>query len=215
MTEREPQDKDVTSTPTSVLVHWTCTGDAEAREELFERYSARVLQMVRMRLGGKLRERVESVDIVQDVMADAFGRLGDFEMREESSLLNWLARMVQSSICNQANYLHAAKRDVDAEVTADARAGADDDRPAMPLFGKLPTPSMEVGRSEEVEIIRESIASLPERYREAILLRDYAGAKWQDVAEEIGVESADAARLLHSRGVSKLAEVLRRAGLGE
>jgi RNA polymerase sigma-70 factor (ECF subfamily) len=211
MHESEKSHPSLTLTPTRELVELSRAGRAEAREELFERYSARVLHMVRMRLGAKLRERLESVDIVQNVMAEAFGRLGDFEMREESSLVNWLARMVQSNICNQANYFQAAKRDVNAEVAADAREP--EGGPSTPLYGKLPTPSLEVGRTEEVELIREAIASLPERYREAILLRDYAGARWQDVADEIGVDSADAARLLHSRAVSKLGEVLRGSGL--
>jgi len=143
-------------------------------------------------------------------MADAFGRLDRFEMRDNSSLINWLARMVQSSICNQANYFRAEKRNLESEVAADARC---DDGPALALPCLLPTPSFEVGRNEEVEFIREAIASLPEGYREAILLRDYAGAKWQDVADEICVDTPDAARLLHSRAVSKLGEILRSLGL--
>jgi RNA polymerase sigma-70 factor (ECF subfamily) len=198
-------------TPTIDLVRWTQEGRDDAREQLFERYGSRVLGVVRMRLGAKLRGKLDSMDIVQDTMADAFGRLDGFDMRDDSSLMCWLARIVENKICNRATYHGAAKRDAGDETPIDPSPG--DSCAGFDLAGSLPTPSVEVGRAEEVDKVREAIAELPERYREAILLRDYTGAQWKDIAIELEVDNADAARMIYSRALSKLGEKLRAAGL--
>jgi len=186
-------------------------GVETAREELFSRYGSRVLCVVRMRLGAKLRNRLDSMDIAQEAMVDALGRLDNFSMRDESSLMRWLAVIVENKIRNQAAFHGAAMRDVGAEVSLEAPD--DDSGPAFDVTGGLATPSVEVGRAEEIDRVREAIASLPERYRETILLRDYTGASWKGVAEELGIGNADAARAIHSRALSKLGEKLRLSGL--
>ena len=43
-------------------------------------------------------------------------------------------------------------------------------------------PVTSVSAREEAEIVEECIAELPEEYREIIVLRDYVGYGWEDVA---------------------------------
>ena len=52
-----------------------------------------------------------------------------------------------------------------------------------------------------------------EQYRELILLRNYAGASWESVAEETNRPSAAAARMMHARAVVELGKLLREAGV--
>ena len=54
---------------------------------------------------------------------------------------------------------------------------------------------------------------LPEEYRELILLRNYAGASWESVAEETGRPSAAAARMMHARALVELGKLVRAAGV--
>jgi len=170
-----------------------------------------VLQIVRMRLGNKLRERVDSMDITQLVLEDAFKQIDRLEMHDDSSLLRWMAKMIENRIRNEAKFHVAAKRDAAREVQLDApRSGS---MGHIDVMGALPTPSVEVGRAEQVHEVQSAIAELPDRYREAVLLRDYTGAEWKDVAAEIDVATPDAARMLYSRALAKLGEILRQRGI--
>ena len=45
------------------------------------------------------------------------------------------------------------------------------------------------------------------------LLRDYAGADWRTVADECGAPTANAARMMHARALTRLGALLRARGL--
>jgi len=53
-------------------------GDTDALNRLFERYYGRVQRIVRLRLGSRLREKVESGDILQETFIAAVRSLEDF-----------------------------------------------------------------------------------------------------------------------------------------
>jgi len=197
---------------TADLVRRAQGGDDDAREELFGRYAVRVLEIARMRLGKKLRLSVESTDIRQGAVAEALRRLSDFEMRDDSSLIRWLAKLVESEIRAKASYYRALKRSAVPTVPMES-ADSGGERRTIPLPSPLPTPSVEIGRAETADAVRDCIEELPERYREVILLRDYAGCSWEAVAEDTGTPSANSARMVHSRALAKLGRLLRERGI--
>lgn len=182
-------------------------GDRDALERLFERYSDRVLGIVRIRMGARLRRHLDSRDIVQESLEEAFLAFDRFEIREDARFLQWLATIVEHRIANKAHYYEAQKRDEGRNVPLTA--------------GKLEpartrsqaSPSSEIAQQEEQQLVVECIASLPERYRELITLRDYVGASWQDVAEATGHPSSEAARMTHARARRALGTLLRERGL--
>lgn len=56
---------------TQLLIGQIQQGDRAALEELCRRYQQRVLAAVRVRLGAELRRKIESWDLVQEVMIEA------------------------------------------------------------------------------------------------------------------------------------------------
>lgn len=195
--------------PTAELVTLAQKGERDAAEELFSRYAGRVLEISRMRLGPRLRAELESADIGQQALADAFRRLEGFEMRDESSLLRWLARFVENAVHASLRYHGAARRDQAGSVPLSGGEGSRE----LTISSALPTPSVEIGRAEAAEAVREAVAELPERYREVVLLREYAGSPWEEVGRELGGLSPGAARMLHSRALAKLGAALREKGI--
>src|SRR5262245_59971238 len=97
-------------TPTIELVRRAQAGERAAGEELFVRYRERVLVIARVRLGAKLRGTLESNDILQEALLEAVRGLERFQMDDESSLIRWLARLVEHRITARASYQTAAKR---------------------------------------------------------------------------------------------------------
>ena len=186
-------------------------GDQAALNRLCERYYERVRRIVRLRLGPRLRERVDSGDILQETFLAAVRSLESFEMREEASLIHWLSRLAERQIIAAADYHGAKKRDQSRETTltgpvhdtatVTVRIGLEDERGARPLDL--------VADAEEQKKVEQCLDRLPEEYRELILLRNYAGASWESVAEETGRPSAAAARMMHARAIVELGKLVR------
>lgn len=181
-------------------------GERSALNRLFERYYGRLRRIVRVRLGPALRRQVDSAEILQETFAAAVKDLERFEIREEASLIHWLGRIAHHRILEAAR---RAERGVGRERLHDP---PETDRPgrrdAVP--DTSPTPSEAAAHREEAARLERCLDGLPEAERELILLRDYAGASWQLVAEATGRPSADAARMAHSRAMAALTAAMVR-----
>ena len=177
-------------------------GDQAALDRLCARYYDRVRRIVQLRLGPRLRERVDSGDILQETFLAAVRSLSSFEMREEASLINWLARLAERQIIAAADFHGARKRDSRRDVQVSGPVEIEDRRLARPL-------DLAAG-AEEQHLVEAAVARLPDEYRELTLLRNYAGASWESVAEETHRPSAAAARMMHARALVELGKLLTR-----
>jgi RNA polymerase sigma-70 factor (ECF subfamily) len=196
-------------TKTIELVRRAQGGDAVSLDRLIARYYERVRSIVRMRLGAKLRGNRDSGDILQDTFAVAVQKFDQFEMRHEASLINWLARLAEHQITDAAAADRAKKRDRGREVRLD---GATDDSAvgAVPdPASRSPPPVDVVIASEDRRAVEARVGELPEEYRELVILRDYAGYAWKEIAELTGSPSPDAARMKHAHAMLLLAKKLR------
>lgn len=189
-------------------------GDHDALNRLMERYYERVRRIVRLRMGAHLRRMVDSGDILQETFIAAIRSFENFEMREEASLINWLSRLAERQIIAAADYHSAKKRDQRRNVNiSGAILDSQSVRIPLPAPDDATRPIGKAERSEEQQIVEECMEQLPEEYRELILLRNYAGASWEAVAEETGRPSAAAARMMHARALLELGKLVRAAGV--
>jgi RNA polymerase sigma-70 factor (ECF subfamily) len=191
-------------------------GDQDSLNRLCERYYDRVRKIVRLRLGARLRNSVDSGDILQETFLAAVRSLDSFEMREEASLVNWLSRLAERQIIAAADYHGAKKRDQRRNVPLTSSPGSSQDlgRSGSLPDERMPLPLDATASEEEQRIVEACLAELPEEYRELILLRNYAGASWESVAEETGRPSAAAARMMHARAMVELGKLVRAGGIG-
>ncbi len=197
--------------PTLDLVREAQNGGKDAREELFARYSDRVLGIVRARIGPRLRKNVESGDIAQEALIEALQSLDRFENRGESSLIRWLAAIVQNRISARAKYYAAERRSSAREIALEGLGNEHESSIEPPA--RTNTPSLEVRNAEEQGLVESCLHELSEGYRELILLRDYAGSSWDEVATAVGAASPDAARMMHTRARTQLGKLLQSHGL--
>jgi len=190
-------------------------GDQGALNRLCERYYDRVRRIVRLRLGARLRETVDSGDILQETFMAAVRSLESFEMREEASLINWLSRLAERQIIAAADYHGAKKRDQRRNVSLTSSLDSSQNLRTSTLpDDRAPLPLDATASEEEQRIVEDCLHRLPEEYRELILLRNYAGASWETVAEETGRPSAAAARMMHARAMIELGKLIREKGAG-
>lgn len=187
---------------TVLLVARAKQGDREAENELFERYGPRVLALVRAHLRGKLRRKMESVDVQQEVMLRAHRGLKDFDMRSEKAFLNLLEAIVMNELRDKARAWHARKRNIDREVEMDAPVG--DGSQALDLPNKKArTPSQDLRRREDDESLRACFARLSPAHRQLITMRDHHKLPWGAIGQQFGI-GPDAARQRHKTARSAL-----------
>ncbi len=194
MTSAHPRRSD-----SLVLADKACNGDADALGILLKRYEDRVRRIVRVRLGTRLRNRLESMDIVQEAFAIAVRKIRELELNEEADLLKWLTRVATRQIGEAAEHHGAAMRDQGKEVPITGTADVADGTP--PAWQQME----DVEAREQLD---SALAKLPEHYREIILLRDYHGGSWAFVAKEMGSPTPDAAMKQYHRAWIRLREAL-------
>lgn len=184
-------------------------GDDGALDRLIGRYYDRVRPIVRARLGARLRRRVDSGDILQNTFATVLRTFDKFEVNDEASLIAWMAKIAERQILDEHDRQSAKKRRPDREVELDAASpGERAIDPPSPSLG----PGHAIEAREQNERLEDALSRLPELYRELVLLRDYAGYSWEQVAELTGRPSAAAARMMHASARIELGKLLRDGG---
>ena len=186
-------------------------GDASAVNELFGRYMPRMRRVVRIKVSGSLRTRLDPEDVLQETMMIAVRKLSELEVRTPSSIMQWLAKIADYQIKNKLDYLRAEKRDSARErrlKTDDASTDSSVSGIVVPFQG--PTPSQYYARTELEGLIDSQLEQLdPPDYREVILMRDYYELDWEAIRESLGRPSAEAVQDLYHRAHKRLRERMR------
>jgi RNA polymerase sigma-70 factor (ECF subfamily) len=203
-------------TKTMDLVRDAQGGSGDAMNRLFDRYTPRVLKVLRMRMGARLRMRMESQDLLQETFEKVVRRFQSFEMRSEPSLINWLAKLAERTVFEAADRENAKRRDVLREVPLEPAGGMMSSQRLdlePPAAATVPLDRMIM--EEEREVLAACLDELPEHYRQLILLRNFAGKTFEEIRQETGRPSEGAARMMHAKAMRELVKkVAARRGVG-
>jgi RNA polymerase sigma-70 factor (ECF subfamily) len=137
-------------------------GDADALRLVVERYQQRVFALI----FGIVRDRHEVEDVAQEVFLKVFLKISAFDGR--SKFYTWLYRVAANAAKD-----HVKKRRRRPAVALDEDA-------QLPHRGH--GPEERAAQSERRRLVREAIASLPERYREVLALRELDGMTYNEIA---------------------------------
>ena len=190
MTERSgPSDPE----STAWLLEQVREGDGDARERLAARYLPVLQRWAHGRLPLSARTMVDTDDLVQVALLKALDKVRGFEPRREGAFLAYLHRIVLNSIRDELR--RAARRPGRVEARDDRAA----DEPSL----------LEQAVGREVVLAYEAaLATLPELQKEAVVMRIEFGFTYQEIAAALGKPSANAARMVVSRALVQLAEVM-------
>ena len=165
-----------------VLVDAARAGDVEAFEVLVRRHQGRVYRVALRLLGSD----ADAQDAAQETFMRAWRGLGRF--RGESAVSTWLYRIVTNRCLN----VIAARR------------------PAESLDLELPSvgsdPAEITEQRERFMAVARRVASLVPEQRAAVVLRDFEGLSYEDVAEVLGVSVAAVKGRIHRGRLSVLRE---------
>jgi len=165
----------------SVLVDRAKQGDREAFDGLVGLYTPQIYNLA-LRITGSSED---AEDCVQDAFVRAFSRLHTF--RGEAAFSTWLFRVA----INVAN--DSAKRRTRRPLPASQLAAADSDGEgpdletiAGPNAEQAPTPDEAAILRQRREIVLAAVQSLPDHHRAVVLLYDFQGLSYDEIAHITG-----------------------------
>jgi RNA polymerase sigma-70 factor, ECF subfamily len=200
------------SVETQSLLLQADSGDRQAFEELFARHRAALRRAVELRLDTKLRARVDPSDVVQETQLEAFQRLPDYLERRPMPFRLWLRKTAYERLLKvQRQHLKTAKRAAGREVPLPQESSL---LLAEQLLAAGPTPSQQVAKHELSRRLRSALSELPSAQREVLLMRNFEGLSYQEVAYILDIDAA-AARKRYGRALLQLRHRLLEGGLRE
>lgn len=165
-------------------------GSPEAAAKLLEDFGPQLIRVVRRSLDDRLRSKFDSADFVQAVWGSFFAnahRLQAFESPEQ--LVGFLSALAKNKVVDEfRRRLRSQKHNVLRETPLATTAR--DEIAAAPA--RAPTPSQVAIAKEQWDLL---VAGLPVQHRRIIELR-YAGAKYGEIAEALGVHQGTARRIM-------------------
>jgi len=149
-------------------------------------------------MGGEIRSKLDSMDLVQDAFVLALQDLDDFTYRAEGDFLRWLSKLVENRIRDNVKKLHADKRNIRKEVSPIERSSAGALGPVATT-----TPSVIVSKREDLDKLERAIDKLRPEYREVIILKKIEGLSYKEIGNRLG-KTTDAVGMLVSRAMISL-----------
>jgi len=155
------------------LVHRYLAGDHEAFNHLLHRWEKRIYNFT-LRHSGR---REDAQDLLQEIFTSVSQKLGD--LREAERFGPWLYKIAlnhcRMRFRSEQGRAAISLEDIEPDGSADQVNG--DPPPSMPRTGA------DSPKRAELQCLREAIAALPEEQRVVILLKEYEGLKFHEIAE--------------------------------
>jgi RNA polymerase sigma-70 factor (ECF subfamily) len=146
-------------------------GDKSAFDYLVIKYQHRIIQLVNR----YIKDPSEAQDVAQEAFIKAYRALADF--RGEAAFFTWLYRI---AINTAKNYLLSrSRRSANYQVDIQDAEALEN----APQLQGLETPERELLNQEIIDAIKASIEELPEDMRTAIVLREFEGMSYEEIAE--------------------------------
>jgi len=175
------------------LVALTVKGDVSAFNDLVGRWEGSLYSFVYRYLD----DHEEAKDICQEAFVRAYTHLDGF--RGQSKFSSWLYQ-IALNLCRSK----LRRKKSHPTVSIDDREQAN---PLWALPDTRATPAEATLEGERALAVREALAELPEAQREVIILKEYHGLKFREIAEVLDTPESTVKSRLYN-GLEALARAL-------
>jgi RNA polymerase sigma-70 factor, ECF subfamily len=187
-------------------------GDPDAIGRVWERYRARLLRVVRLRMDHRLQGRIDASDVLQEAFVDFAGRVDDYLRQPDMPFYLWLRFLTSQRLqLLHRHHLGAQMRDARREVSLHrgAMPRASSVSLAAQLLGRFTSVSDAVQRAEMQLILQEVINGMDPIDREIVALRHFEELSNEETAHVLGI-APSAASTRHVRALQRLRQVLKK-----
>lgn len=155
----------------SQLIREIKDGSVELYSSLMERYQKKILSFIyQMLRSAKLELMAE--DLCSETFYKAYRSLHSFR-EVDASFSTWLYTIARNTVLSELRKHKSAHMSLD-------------DSAYIPAAPSEAAPEQTLLRNEKVTMVREAINNLPEKQRSALILREYDGMDYQEIASILG-----------------------------
>lgn len=174
-------------------------GREDAVGEILGLYREYLKLLARVQIDRRLQSKVDASDVVQEALLRAHRAFGQFCGGAEAELTAWLRKILANCLIDFARqYRQTARRRLDLEQHID-----DELNDASNSLAGGASPSETCAQRERAVLLANALATLPDDYREAVVLRHLENLSFPEVAERMG-RSIDSVKKLWMRGLAQL-----------
>lgn len=187
------------------LIEELKAGSEQAFALLIAQYSHPVYSLI----ARSLRDPADAADVTQEVFVKVFRNISSFH--GEASLRTWIYRIALHEASNQRRWWGRHKRQ---ELTIDAVQENEEGEPyclADALAANDASPFDCAARAEMRERVENALRTLPDAFREVVVLREIEGFGYEEIAEVLNVNLGTVKSRL-TRGRAALREALSHDG---
>jgi RNA polymerase sigma-70 factor (ECF subfamily) len=177
-------------------------GDDAAFDALVRQHQQRAVNVAYQ----LLRNREDAMEVAQDVFVKIYQNIGTF--RGECEFTTWLHTIVVNLARNKHRWWMRRRRD--ATVSADCPIEAEDGPLQRQIVDPSSTPDVQVLNDEFARNLERTLALLPGKFREVLVLRNVEDLSY----EEIAVVLKCSVGTVKSR-IARAREAMRKAMAGE
>lgn len=167
-------------------------GEREALDRVLTAVQSRLRAAASSRLGGPLRARMATSDLLQTTYVDVVRSIGEFRGDDADTLVAWISRIMENNLRDRVRFYSRQRRSAEEKHASPPELAAD---------GR--TPSVEAMQVENLAAVGKALAELPEEQRKIIQLRLIEGREYDEIAATLG-KSPGALRMLLSRARAAL-----------
>ncbi len=171
-------------------------GDTALFEIIMRRYNQRLYRVAR----AILRDDAEAEDVMQDAYVRAFQHLHQFEGRAKFS--TWLTRIAVHEALARTRRRNRFE-DLGTAVNANGESI---------MTSTAPSPEQQASRGELNALLEQAVLTLPDHYREVLVLRDIEEMNTADVATALDISEENVKVRLHRARALLRRELFARVG---
>lgn len=174
------------------LVERALDGDIVGFEKLVTRYQNKIIGYVGRMLDG---DREEAEDIAQETFIKAYRSLDSF--RGQASFSTWLYKIATNLCIDRAR---TRKRRPQQAYSLDEPVDKEEDEGKREIADTRYEPGKGVEREEMRALVRETVAEMPEKMRQVLIMCDLQGMPYEDISAALDVPLGTVkSRLFHAR----------------
>lgn len=170
-------------------------GDRAALDTLLTELQGKFRVSASRRLTKALRTRMRTSDVLQTTYLHVVKAIESFEGEDEDAFVVWVTRILENSIRDRARFFGRKKRKVGDSNEEDIVSDPAD---------RGGTPSKKAMELEDLRIVGEALAKLPEEQRVVIRLRLIEGREYSEIARMLS-RNEGAVRMMVTRARAALA----------
>ena len=171
-------------------------------------YQPWLMLLARLEIDSCFQGKFDPSDIVQQTMMEAWRGAAQFRGETEPQRLAWLRQILAHVLAHEVRrYRGTQMRNVDREVSIQQSLANSSQRLGDMLATAVSSPSQQASKREQEVLLAEILDTLPDDYREVIILRNLEGLSHDEVARRMG-RSVGSVRMLWVRAIERLRQQL-------